>query len=742
MIEEALLKSNYVGKDGFNWWIGQVAHQKSWKSESLITKELANLSDSSAWGFRCKIRIIGHHTFDGGTLPDEDLPWAHILIDPIFGSIQGGIGKTVDLKGGETCFGFFLDGDDGQQPVIIGLLYRSSGVNNIIEESIIEKEKSSRFRPFTGHPGNQVPSTQRDVRSSKKLGDISTPPISQSSPNNSPVATASSSFSYDIDKGILGGSNYKFPGNAFSLTADSVSTIYKKACEITYEKPTGCDNNLLGSISKILQDFISITNGLDSYLSTYVDPVLNEIVNIKESILQCSRSILGVVKLIVNKLRDIILKALMWAFKELVGLIVPIPQQTLILNILKQTLDKIFCILERIPGDLLGTMQNLLSDLVAPINAPFCALEQWTAGVLSQVMSSIEDGLSTIMSGIDWLVGGIGTVSSMLKQASSFASQIYSIIDCTGVACKTPHTWALKFGPSQKEADDWKKTVSNINVFNGVSASINAGASNINSGISNFTDSMTQTPLYAAINGVANIAYDGCSHLVMNQSNNQNELIPLPPGVVHKFPVPPIVRIVGNGMGANAIPIVGDDGSIVAVEVTSGGLDYVEEPTAHIVDNSGYGGGALVKVIVKDGAITSIYVTEGGSGYAKDNYTNIGIGTSSEVKSTGDVILCVDNIIITQPGYGYTSGDIITDGVNTYIPIISPDNGAIISIKPITNSICGFKSPPTLTINTTTGIAAKVIPVMKYSPTYTKINQNIINQQAAKTGITTIVDCI
>jgi hypothetical protein len=132
MIEESLLKSNYAGKDGFTWWIGQVAHPDSWRTEE------SNLSDSdrdSKWAYRCKVRIIGYHTFDGGILPDDDLPWAHIMLDPAFGSGQGGLGKRHNIIGGETVFGFFLDGDDAQQPVVIGLIYRTNQTENLISEA-------------------------------------------------------------------------------------------------------------------------------------------------------------------------------------------------------------------------------------------------------------------------------------------------------------------------------------------------------------------------------------------------------------------------------------------------------------------------------------------------------------------------------------------------------------------------------------------------------------------------------
>ena len=47
MIEESLLKSNFIGKDGFIWWIGQVADPKVWRNEKT---RIDNGKDAWGWG--------------------------------------------------------------------------------------------------------------------------------------------------------------------------------------------------------------------------------------------------------------------------------------------------------------------------------------------------------------------------------------------------------------------------------------------------------------------------------------------------------------------------------------------------------------------------------------------------------------------------------------------------------------------------------------------------------------------
>ena len=101
MLDSALLKTNFVGRDGFVWWIGRVADSDVWRNEATDT--------DAGWAYRCKVRIIGYHPFDEEVLPESDLPWAHVLVDATSGSGQGCYGESSRMVGGETVFGFFMD---------------------------------------------------------------------------------------------------------------------------------------------------------------------------------------------------------------------------------------------------------------------------------------------------------------------------------------------------------------------------------------------------------------------------------------------------------------------------------------------------------------------------------------------------------------------------------------------------------------------------------------------------------
>ena len=72
---------------------------------------------------RCRVRILGYHTDskeDGLGIPTVDLPWA-TPSQPITSAAMNGIGSTpLGPVEGTWVFGFFRDGENAQEPVIIG----------------------------------------------------------------------------------------------------------------------------------------------------------------------------------------------------------------------------------------------------------------------------------------------------------------------------------------------------------------------------------------------------------------------------------------------------------------------------------------------------------------------------------------------------------------------------------------------------------------------------------------------
>jgi hypothetical protein len=106
----------------FNWWQGVIEDR----------------NDPEMFG-RYRVRIIGYHTLDKSILPTEFLPWA-IPMQPVTSAAISGVGVSpTGLVEGSAVIGFFVDGDDGQIPVIMG----SFGVEDNVPTGADEKPETT-----------------------------------------------------------------------------------------------------------------------------------------------------------------------------------------------------------------------------------------------------------------------------------------------------------------------------------------------------------------------------------------------------------------------------------------------------------------------------------------------------------------------------------------------------------------------------------------------------------------------
>jgi len=100
---------NFVGKDGFYWWVGEVEDNE----------------DPMELG-RCKVRVLGYYTnVRGGTvadLPTDELPWATVLQHTSQAGNDGQGESAGQLQPGAIVMGFFMDGESAQMPIVIGVL--------------------------------------------------------------------------------------------------------------------------------------------------------------------------------------------------------------------------------------------------------------------------------------------------------------------------------------------------------------------------------------------------------------------------------------------------------------------------------------------------------------------------------------------------------------------------------------------------------------------------------------------
>ena len=116
----SLFNPGFLGSS-FLWWVGQIADDSVWR-DNINSGNYEDVESVPGWGRRYKVRIIGLHDQGEVEIPSEKLPWANVMYPITAGGFQTNSGATPQLRQGNMVFGFFLDGQDQQVPVIMGVL--------------------------------------------------------------------------------------------------------------------------------------------------------------------------------------------------------------------------------------------------------------------------------------------------------------------------------------------------------------------------------------------------------------------------------------------------------------------------------------------------------------------------------------------------------------------------------------------------------------------------------------------
>ena len=154
----ALFNPGFLG-GSFLWWIGQVADDSTWR-DNISSGKISDKNSVPGWGYRYKVRIIGLHDQEEETLRSEELAWAQVMYPVTAGGGQSSASQTPNLRQGNFVFGFFLDGQDQQVPVIMGVL------GNNAQTSLSSQTALTGGKNFTGQSG--YANTQEPKTGSKK----------------------------------------------------------------------------------------------------------------------------------------------------------------------------------------------------------------------------------------------------------------------------------------------------------------------------------------------------------------------------------------------------------------------------------------------------------------------------------------------------------------------------------------------------------------------------------------------
>ena len=562
MIEQGLLNKNIVGQEGFQWWIGQVVNAEQWQNNIPDNPQRTNQT-IQGFGERYKVRIMGYHTCSTEDLPDEDLPWASVMY-PVTG---GGGGRNhytnANIVQGTFVFGFFLDGSQGQVPVIMGCM----GYNDYqaVRRNIPE---DCGFIPFSGY----------DENDGGKIATVA----ANSNPSGQIVA--------DQEAAADQGANIN---DAWSEGIGATSSVEKIVDEAAYNedqdtKPnpetSQCEPMPVGQIQKQMQNVVNeierVRRAATEYKYSITKGVGNTQAKIDALIQQAAKFISGNMKMVYGKIQKAITNTINAGTKSLYNNLMPNEMQDFKTRMDGMN-DIIACLFKRMIEGLFGMMFDFLSGMFdRAVNITRCFVDNFIGNLLGQAMGTINgviQGALGALTGIAGLAGGLmGGLTSISTSISGLVADILSFLTCEETAeCSPNKDWSIVGGAGSLGAADIGSIFGQMNAVASQAASVVQAAGG---------------QVQASIDGLNNLSVgfgDVANQTCSDGTNSSTDPF---------YCGPPLVTFLG---GQGSTPPVGNAlinaaGAILGVDLMSYGINVDSGLNISVGDTCGTGTNSAV----------------------------------------------------------------------------------------------------------------------------------------------------
>ena len=692
-MEEFLINNNFIGRDGFIWWIGQIApFDESVKLQ--FTEE--------AWGNRFKVRIMGYHPYSTTELSNDDLPWALVMQGVSDGSGRANFSKSNKIRPGDVVIGFFLDGNDAQQPVIIGVLGNS-------DQKALPGFKFP-FNSFTGY-SEEIRKPDRSVSTANEASDANSTsqqgPVQDTRENATRRGRASAA-------GASIGLKVVAANTCENTTTSTIESELENLIKKIKDKQA--------KISELQKDINEAAEVIKSAMSWLVGEIFKEINEFLVGDYTKSPPKPGVIPNALNALYTSVYTATLPAggpaaaniagTQALEKMVVPV-------SALEAAL---ICVQNAILEGLVALIRDLLLSMLDNIEKfATCIVDQFVGSLLNSVVDQIANGLNSALDGVSGLLGGVIDIVSIAQNAIEFYNSLDDLFDCNQINTKCDGTKEWNIGAGPKDIMDIEGSFDNIfNVFNNAAGLANQAintARDIQGNVEQTIGGVTDT-----IEGVKSVVpiFNGDSLQEGLQSAFNSCLTTYPSSCGSAK----INIFGGGGIGGSAIPIFGPTiervindtsigknvnktSSIIGAVIENAGSGYRFPPFVEIVDDCGIGYGAIARSTINDnGEIESIYIVSSGENYP--------VGEQ-------DIYGVTDTTVIAT-GIGYEQGDTAEDNLgNQYNLTI--DDGRIISATPI--NIVEARDIVTIRVNSDTGLGAVIKPILGPIPPQEEVIQVI-----------------
>jgi len=566
MLEQGFLKSHFVGRDGFIWWIGQVAPKETWKNNAA-GKETESSADIEGFGERYRVRIMGYHTANKDDLPDEELPFASIMY-PVTAGAGGDATQSSNIRQGNFVFGFFLDGEEAQQPVIMGLI----GYNNYQE--VMDKVPSIGFKPFFGQDKKKAAggALKQKPQSAGVTQDTS------SNVNGNTDSPGSTLPNYLDGINLTNFRIMGVEGHTALVTENAVREATDPSERIPKYLPSANPNELPMkgiqlSLQRAIQEIENIKKTIRTVASDQLDTLNNLQEEINKKIDEAASAVASGIKWVYEMVEEHVLKNLDRGLKKVFALAKPNEQEKVAVAS-TSIMDTIACFFRKLFGGLLGMVRDFIAEAVDKIvNVPVCFVEKFAGnvlGTLSGSLSSAMDGISGLIEGAVDLAGeGLDIASDVMGMVSN----ILSFLSCDEF-------------PDDSPVSEWSHIYGSGPQFG------KGDVANILNRAKNFASSAKQQGL------------DALDTFDFAKDTNFSELFDvqsqLDGCITDELPCgPPNLNIFGSPQGAGAVGnlVINAAGNVIGVDMQSFGVGYDNQTRTNIIDMCGNGKGAVLRPV-------------------------------------------------------------------------------------------------------------------------------------------------
>ena len=389
--------TNFVGKDGFYWWVGEVEDNE----------DPLNVG-------RVKVRVLNYYTDPNGqstsNLPTKDLPWATVLQTTAQAGNDGQGESSGQLQPGAIVMGFFLDGESAQMPVVMGVLRTRKG----------EQSTDKQFL-FTGQdvPDGIAPNAAKmPTGSTNTISPTNSDPVDNNSvalPNN------------DVTPGSAGA-----PANVGNAPGISGSSMNSQK-PTTPSKPIPAASGTGGpwkmleyKLTYLVEDLASSAGTLiRSDDGNFIDVIENKVVS-ADKLLGKIKNFLGAVfAQLISALRQE-LDALAQAIQlpaETIASFLGIPGATF--TAIETAISTILSAICALDGNLSGYIDSAIGSLLGVVEGIVGGLISQAEAALQGVQSMIDSIICTVQDILGQVMGVVDTVKGIVE----LGEQAKEIID-------------------------------------------------------------------------------------------------------------------------------------------------------------------------------------------------------------------------------------------------------------------------------------------------------------------------